>query len=156
MKDVNDLAATIKEAFYIATTGRPGPVLVDIPKDVSMAKADFTYPNSVSIRGYNPVYEGNKWQIKQAAEAITKAKKPILYVGGGVVFSGASQELLELAEMTQIPVDMTPWPLRVSRRTPIVHGVMGMHGNIRQYALPTPISLRGRRAVRRSVTGKVS
>ena len=94
VKDVNDLAATIKEAFYIATTGRPGPVLVDIPKDVSMAKADFTYPNSVSIRGYNPVYDGNKWQIKQAAEAITKAKKPILYVGGGVVFSGASQELL--------------------------------------------------------------
>ena len=75
---VNDLAATIKEAFYIATTGRPGPVLVDIPKDVSMAKADFTYPNSVSIRGYHPVYDGNKWQIKQAAEAITKAKKPIL------------------------------------------------------------------------------
>ena len=107
VKDVNDLAATIKEAFYIATTGRPGPVLVDIPKDVSMAKAEFTYPNSVSIRGYNPTYEGNKWQIKQAAEAIMKAKKPILYVGGGVIFSGASQELLELAEMTQIPVDMT-------------------------------------------------
>ena len=91
VKDVNDLASTIKEAFYIATTGRPGPVLVDIPKDVSMDKAEFIYPNSVSIRGYNPTYEGNKWQIKQAAEAIMKAKKPILYVGGGVIFSGASQ-----------------------------------------------------------------
>ena len=84
VKDVNELASTIKEAFYIATTGRPGPVLVDIPKDVSMDKAEFKYPNSVSIRGYNPTYEGNKWQIKQAAEAIMKAKKPILYVGGGV------------------------------------------------------------------------
>ena len=96
VKDVNDLAVTIKEAFYIATTGRPGPVLVDIPKDVSMDKAEFIYPNSISIRSYNPVYEGNKWQIKQAAEAITKAKKPVLYVGGGVVFSGASQELMRV------------------------------------------------------------
>ena len=129
VKDVNDLATTIKEAFYIATTGRPGPVLVDIPKDVSMAKGEFTYPSSVAIRGYNPTYEGNKWQIKQAAEAIMKAKKPILYVGGGVVFSGASKELLELAEMTQIPVDMTLMGLGAF---PGEHaqsmGMMGMHG----------------------------
>ena len=96
VKDVNDLAMTIKEAFYIATTGRPGPVLVDIPKDVSMDKADLPILSSVSIRGYNPTYEGNKWQIKQAAEAIMKAKKPMLYIGGGVVFSGASKELLEI------------------------------------------------------------
>src|SRR5712691_3642170 len=129
VKDVNDLATTIKEAFYMATTGRPGPVLVDIPKDVSMAKADFSYPSSVSIRGYNPTYEGNKWQIKQAAEAITKAKKPILYVGGGVVFSGASQELLELAEMTQIPVDMTLMGLGAfPGEHPLSMGMMGMHG----------------------------
>jgi acetolactate synthase-1/2/3 large subunit len=129
VKDVNDLAMTIKEAFYIATTGRPGPVLVDIPKDVSMAKAEFTYPNSVSIRGYNPTYEGNKWQIKQAAEAIMKAKKPILYVGGGVVFSGASKELLELAEMTQIPVDMTLMGLGAfPGEHPLSMGMMGMHG----------------------------
>src|SRR3977135_4067909 len=67
VKKVAALATTIKEAFYIATTGRPGPVLVDIPKDVSMDKAEFIYPGSVSIRSYNPVYEGNKWQIKQAA-----------------------------------------------------------------------------------------
>src|SRR6266571_3992732 len=129
VKDVHDLAQTIKEAFYIATTGRPGPVLVDIPKDVSMAKADFSYPSYVSIRGYNPTYEGNKWQIKQAAEAITKAKKPILYVGGGVVFSGASQELLELAEMTQIPVDMTLMGLGAfPGEHPLSMGMMGMHG----------------------------
>ena len=129
VKDVNDLAATVKEAFYIATTGRPGPVLVDIPKDVSMNRADFRYPASVSMRGYNPTYEGNKWQIKQAAEAIAKARKPILYVGGGVVFSGASEELVELAEMCQIPVDMTLMALGAfPGEHPLSMGMMGMHG----------------------------
>jgi acetolactate synthase-1/2/3 large subunit len=129
VKDVGDLATTMKEAFYIATTGRPGPVLVDIPKDVSQNQADFTYPSSVSIRGYNPTYEGNKWQIKQAAEAIMKAKKPILYVGGGVVFSGAAQELLELAELTHIPVDMTLMGLGAfPGEHPLSMGMMGMHG----------------------------
>lgn len=129
VKDVNDLAVTIKEAFYVATTGRPGPVLVDIPKDVSMNKADFTYPGSVSIRGYNPTYDGNKWQIKQAAEAISKAKKPVLYIGGGVVFSGASEEVRELAELCQIPVDMTLMALGAfPGEHPQSMGMMGMHG----------------------------
>ena len=129
VKDVNDLAVTIKEAFYVATTGRPGPVLVDIPKDVSMDRADFRYPESVSIRGYNPTYDGNKWQIKQAAEAIAKARKPILYVGGGVIFSGASEELIELAEMAQIPVDMTLMGLGgFPGEHPLSMGMMGMHG----------------------------
>ena len=82
---MNDLAQTIKEAFYIAATGRPGPVLVDIPKDISMDKAAFHYPTSVSIRGYSPTYEGSKWKIKQAADAMMKAKRPILYIGGGVL-----------------------------------------------------------------------
>ena len=129
VKDVNDLAVTLKEAFYVASTGRPGPVLVDIPKDVSMNKADFKYPASVSIRGYNPTYEGNKWQIKQAAEAIMKARKPILYVGGGVIFSGASEELIELAELTHIPVDMTLMALGAfPGGHPLSMGMMGMHG----------------------------
>ena len=129
VKDVNDLAATIKEAFFIATTGRPGPVLVDIPKDISMEKAEFKYPDSVSIRGYNPTYEGSKWKIKQASDAIMKAKRPILYVGGGVVFSGASKELIELAEMTQIPVDMTLMALGgFPGNHPLSLGMMGMHG----------------------------
>ena len=129
VKDVNDLASTIKEAFYISTTGRPGPVLVDIPKDISMEKAEFIYPESVSIRGYNPTYEGSKWKIKQAAEAIMKAKRPILYVGGGVVFSGASEELITLAEMTQIPVDMTLMALGgFPGNHPLSLGMMGMHG----------------------------
>jgi acetolactate synthase-1/2/3 large subunit len=129
VKDVKDLAVTIKEAFYIATTGRPGPVLVDIPKDVSMEKTEFIYPNSISIRSYSPVYEGNKWQIKQAAEAMTKAKKPVLYVGGGVIFSGASQELMELAELTHMPVDMTLMGLGAfPGEHPQSMGMLGMHG----------------------------
>ncbi|MEI8015112.1 MAG: biosynthetic-type acetolactate synthase large subunit [Nitrospira sp.] len=129
VKDVKDLAVTIKEAFYIATTGRPGPVLVDIPKDVSMDTSEFVYPSSISIRSYNPVYEGNKWQIKQAAEAMSKAKKPVLYVGGGVIFSGASQELLELAELTHMPVDMTLMGLGAfPGEHPQSMGMLGMHG----------------------------
>lgn len=129
VKDVNDLAMTIKEAFYIASTGRPGPVLVDIPKDISMDKAEFKYPNTVSIRGYNPTYEGSKWKIKQAADAIMKARRPILYVGGGVLFSRASQELKELAEMTHIPVDMTLMALGAfPGEHPLSLGMLGMHG----------------------------
>ncbi len=107
VKDVNDLAQTIKEAFYIATSGRPGPVLVDIPKDVSTAKAEFKYPDKVNLRGYNPTVGGNKNQIKQAAEEIMKAKKAMIYVGGGAIFSDAADEIRELAEITQIPVTMT-------------------------------------------------
>ena len=130
VKDVNDLAQTVKEAFYLAMTGRPGPVLVDIPKDVAMNKGDFRYPDSVSIRGYNPTIEGNKWQIKQAVEAIHKAKKPIIYVGGGAIFSNAHAELLEFAELTQIPVDMTLMALGVFPGAhPLSLGMMGMHGS---------------------------
>jgi acetolactate synthase-1/2/3 large subunit len=130
VKDVNDLAQTVKEAFYLAMTGRPGPVLVDIPKDVAMNKGDFRYPDSVSIRGYNPTIEGNKWQIKQAVEAIHKAKKPIIYVGGGAIFSNAHAELLEFAELTQIPVDMTLMALGAFPGAhPLSLGMMGMHGS---------------------------
>ncbi|HEX4968484.1 MAG TPA: biosynthetic-type acetolactate synthase large subunit, partial [Nitrospiraceae bacterium] len=87
------------------------------------------YPSSISIRSYNPVYEGNKWQIKQAADAMTKAKKPVLYVGGGVIFSGASQELMELAELTHMPVDMTLMGLGAfPGEHPQSMGMLGMHG----------------------------
>ena len=130
VKDVNDMGQIIKEAFYIATTGRPGPVLVDIPKDVAMNKGEFRYPDRVSIRGYNPTYEGNKWQIKQAVEAIHKARKPIIYVGGGAVFSNAQEELLEFAELTQIPVDMTLMALGAFPGSHALSlGMMGMHGS---------------------------
>jgi acetolactate synthase-1/2/3 large subunit len=159
VKNVAELATTIKEAFYIATTGRPGPVLVDIPKDVSMDTSEFTYPSSVSIRSYNPVYAGNKWQIKQAAEAMTKAKKPVLYVGGGVIFSGASQELMELAELTHMPVDMTLMGLGAfPGEHPQSMGMLGMHGtywaNMAMHYSDLVVAIGARFDDR--VTGKVS
>ena len=130
VKDVNDLAQTIKEAFYIASTGRPGPVLVDIPKDISMDKADFHYPTSVAVRGYSPTYEGSKWKIKQAADAVMKSKRPILYIGGGVLLSEATAEVKELAELTQIPVDMTLMALGAFPGDhPLSLGMLGMHGS---------------------------
>ncbi|OGQ25079.1 MAG: acetolactate synthase, large subunit, biosynthetic type, partial [Deltaproteobacteria bacterium RIFCSPHIGHO2_02_FULL_60_17] len=130
VKDVNDLARTIKEAFYIATTGRPGPVLVDIPKDVTTNKAEFKYPEKVSLRGYNPTYEGNKHQIKQAAEEIVKSSRPVIYVGGGALFSDAPDEILELAEITQIPVTMTLMGLSSFPGTHALSmGMLGMHGS---------------------------
>jgi acetolactate synthase I/II/III large subunit len=129
VKDVNELAQTIKEAFYIAMSGRPGPVLVDIPKDVSTEKAEFRYPDKVNLRGYNPTISGNKHQIKQAAEEIMKAKKPMIYVGGGAVFSDAADEIRELAEITQIPVTMTLMGLGSFPGThPLALGMLGMHG----------------------------
>src|SRR5512136_2526972 len=87
VKDVKDLAQTIKEAFFIASTGRPGPVLVDLPRDVVTNKTEFHYPEKVKIRSYNPTVEGNKRQIKQAADAIAAAKRPVAYIGGGVILS---------------------------------------------------------------------
>ena len=129
VKDVADLAVRIKEAFHIATTGRPGPVLVDIPKDVSTARTEFKYPEKVNLPGYNPTLDGNKYQIKQAADEILKAKRPVLYVGGGTIFSDAGPELLELAELTQIPVNMTLMGLGSFPGThPLSMGMLGMHG----------------------------
>ncbi|MEO6164220.1 MAG: biosynthetic-type acetolactate synthase large subunit [Candidatus Binatia bacterium] len=129
VKDVNDLAQAVKEAFYIATSGRPGPVLVDIPKDVSMAKAEFKYPDKINLRGYRPFTGGDKSQIKQAADAIMTAKKPILYVGGGAVFGDAADEVRELAEITQIPVTMTLMGLGTFPGThELSLGMLGMHG----------------------------
>lgn len=129
VKDVNDLAQAIKEAFYIATSGRPGPVLVDLPKDVVLAKTEFKYPDKVYIRSYSPVYKGNKWQIKQAAQEILKAKKPVIYAGGGVLSSDAHQELRELAEITKIPVTLTLMGLGAFPGThPLFLGMLGMHG----------------------------
>jgi acetolactate synthase I/II/III large subunit len=129
VKDVKDLAVTVREAFHIASTGRPGPVLVDLPKDVTAGTCEFIWPKEVNIRGYNPKYEGNKWQMKQAANEIIKAKKPVIMAGGGVILSDASKELKELAELTKTPVTMTlmglggfPGTNRLSM------GMLGMHG----------------------------
>ena len=129
VKDVADLAATIKEAFYIANTGRPGPVLVDIPKDVSTESAEFHYPDKVDIRGYRPTVAGNRYQIKQAAGEIMKAKRPVIYVGGGAIFSGAASEVREFAELTQIPLTMTVMGLGAfPGNHPLCMGMLGMHG----------------------------
>jgi acetolactate synthase-1/2/3 large subunit len=129
VKDVNELAQIIKEAFYIAVSGRPGPVLVDIPKDVSIAKTEFKYPEKVSLRGYNPTVAGNKHQIRQAAEEIMKARRPIAYVGGGAIFADAADEVRELAEIAQIPVTMTLMGLGSFPGThPLSLGMLGMHG----------------------------
>jgi len=129
VKDVKDIARTIKEAFYIASTGRPGPVLIDLPRDVVTNKAEFHYPDKVEIRSYNPTVFGNKWQIKQAAEAIAKAKKPVAYIGGGVILSNAAAEILEFAEVAKIPVTHTLMGIGGFPGThPLSLGMLGMHG----------------------------
>jgi len=129
VKDVRDLAKTIKEAFYIARTGRPGPVLVDLPKDVQVATTEFIYPDSVELRGYKPTYSGSNRQIEKAAEMILKAKRPVFYVGGGVNLAAADDELLKLVEQTKIPVTTT---LMAMAAFPQRHisclGMLGMHG----------------------------
>ncbi len=130
VKDVSDLAKTIREAFYIATTGRPGPVLIDLPKDVTSDKTNFHWPEKVVLRGYNPKYEGNKWMIKQAAGLIQKAKRPVIIAGGGVISSNASKELKELAELARIPVIMTLMGLGAFPGThELSLGMPGMHGS---------------------------
>jgi acetolactate synthase-1/2/3 large subunit len=104
VKDANELPRIMKEAFYIATTGRKGPVLIDIPKDIQETEIDFRYPDDVNIRGYKPTLTGNPRQIKKAVDLINKAKKPLIYAGGGVRGSNAVNELKQLSHKTKIPV----------------------------------------------------
>lgn len=128
IKDVKDLSRIVKEAFYLARSGRPGPVLIDLPKDVTVSKAEFTWPE-IDIRSYKPTYEGNKWMITQAAHLIAKSKKPVIIAGGGVILSGGSKELRELAEYTEIPVTMTLMGLGSFPGTHTLSlGMLGMHG----------------------------
>jgi acetolactate synthase-1/2/3 large subunit len=128
-KDVDNLSNVIREAFHIAKTGRPGPVLIDLPKDVTSGKAEFVWPEKVFIRSYNPTYEGNKWMIERAASEISKAKKPVIIAGGGCMISEASDELLEFAENMNIPVAMTLMGLGSFPCThPLALGMLGMHG----------------------------
>lgn len=129
VSDINDLARTVKEAFHIATTGRPGPVLIDVPKNVQVETTRFKYPESVSLRSYKPTIEGNKAQIKIAAKMIREAKKPVIYAGGGVVISGAGQELFRLSELTMCPVTTTLMGIGAFPEThPLSLGMLGMHG----------------------------
>jgi len=132
VKRVEDLAETVKKAFYIASTGRPGPVLVDLPKDVQTDEAEFNYPESVSIRGYNPTFHGNPRQIRKVARIIAEAKKPLLYVGGGVISSGAHKEVYTLAKKLCIPVFTTLMGIGAFPETDELSlGMAGMHGTYR-------------------------
>jgi len=130
VKDVKELPRIIKEAFHIAQTGRPGPVLVDIPKDMMVLEAEFSYPEKVDLRGYKPNYEGHPLQIKTAAQKINQAEKPVFYAGGGVIISNASQELRELAEKAKIPVTTTLTGLgSFDEHNELSLGMLGMHGS---------------------------
>ena len=129
VKDVKDLAQTIREAFHIASTGRPGPVLIDLPKDVSAGMTEFKWPETVNIRSYNPTYKGNKWMTKQAMQMLSKAKKPVIMAGGGVILSEAAKELTEFAELAKIPVTTTLMGLGAYPGTgKLSLGMLGMHG----------------------------
>jgi len=129
VKNVSELATTIKEAFYIARTGRPGPVLVDIAKDAQQKETEFIYPDEVNIRSYKPVYEGHSKQIARAAELINNAKCPVIYAGGGIILSSAYQELFELATKAQIPVTTTLLGMGGFPQThELSLDMLGMHG----------------------------
>lgn len=129
VRDVSELAMTIRKAFYIASSGRPGPVVVDLPKDVINSKCEFIYPDNMEIRGYKPTIKGHSNQIKKAVEAISNAKRPLLYVGGGVIMSGGSQELAIFARENKLPVAMTLQGLGAFPGTDEQSlGMLGMHG----------------------------
>ena len=131
VKDVTKLAETIKKAFYVATSGRPGPVVIDIPKDITAPhiKVPYSYPDSVSIRSYNPVVTGHKGQIKKAVELLLSAKKPIIYSGGGVVLGEASEQLIEFTRTLGYPITNTLMGLGSYPATDKQNiGMLGMHG----------------------------
>ena len=129
VKDVTQLAETVKKAFYIATTGRPGPVLVDLPKDVTIAKTEFHYPKKVKLRSYNPTIKGHAGQIRKAVDLILSAKRPMIYTGGGVILSDGSTELVELTQLLGYPITQTLMGLGAYPATDQQFvGMLGMHG----------------------------
>ena len=129
VKDVKDIATTIKKAFYIASSGRPGPVVVDIPKDVTTAKTEFDYPKSISMRSYNPVVKGHAGQIKKAIQLLNRAKRPMIYTGGGVIQGNASGELAQLVRALGFPCTNTLMGLGGYPATDRQFvGMLGMHG----------------------------
>ncbi|NSW86016.1 MAG: biosynthetic-type acetolactate synthase large subunit [Syntrophobacteraceae bacterium] len=142
VRDVNDMPRVIKEAFYLARTGRPGPVVVDLPKDVIQAQTDFRYPRRVDLPGYKPTLEAHSGQIKRAYQLIKKARTPVIFTGGGVVLSESSEELVRLAETLKAPVTSTlmglgSFPAVVPDSSgnmdlhPLWLGMLGMHGTYR-------------------------
>jgi acetolactate synthase-1/2/3 large subunit len=169
VRDVNDLARSIKEAFYLARTGRPGPVVVDLPKDMLQSQTEFRYPRKVDLPGYRPTLEAHMGQIKRAHELIKKSRRPLIYAGGGVIHSDAHGELRHFAELLQIPVTATlmglggfPATIRDAAGNRKLHplwlGMLGMHGTYRANMAVTHSDLLiavGARFDDR-VTGKVS
>ena len=130
LQSTDDLTRTFREAFYIASTGRPGPVLIDIPSDLSSAEMVFNYPDKINLPSYRPTYKGNAKQVRQAVSCIQESKRPLIYAGGGIVSSHACAELTELAERMQIPVVtslMGKGAMRCSN--PLNLGPVGMHGS---------------------------
>jgi acetolactate synthase-1/2/3 large subunit len=131
VRDVNQLAVTIKKAFHIATTGRPGPVVVDIPKDVSNLNAQFHYPEKISLRSYSPVTKGHGGQIKKALQLLVEAKRPMIYVGGGAILGNASAEVTELVRTLGYPVTNTLMGLgSYPANDKQFVGMLGMHGTV--------------------------
>ena len=129
VKDVKDIASTMKKAFYIASTGRPGPVVVDIPKDITVQKAEFAYPEATVMRSYNPVVKGHPGQIKKAIQVLMGAQRPMIYTGGGVILGNASQELAQLVRMLGFPCTNTLMGLGGYPATDRQFvGMLGMHG----------------------------
>lgn len=129
VKDVKDLASTIKKAFYIAQTGRPGPVLVDIPKDVTTHKCEFEYPKTIAMRSYNPVVKCHSGQVKKALQLLLEAKRPMVYTGGGVILSDASSKLVKLVKSLGFPITNTLMGLGGYPATDKQFvGMLGMHG----------------------------
>ena len=129
VKDVKDLARIVAEAFYIASSGRPGPVLIDVPSDIQQAEYEFIWPDAVEMRSYKPTLFGHPGQIKKAVKAIVESKKPIIYAGGGVITAGGSGVLKEFAETINAPVTLTLMGLGAFPAThPLYLGMLGMHG----------------------------
>lgn len=129
VKDVKDIAATMKKAFYIAATGRPGPVVVDIPKDITAHVAEYLYPKTVEMRSYNPILKGHSGQIKKAVKLLLEAKRPMIYTGGGLVLGDGAEELIKLARSLNYPVTSTLMGLGGYPATDKQFlGMLGMHG----------------------------
>ena len=129
VKDIRELASTMKKAFHIASTGRPGPVLVDIPKDVTQQSCEFTYPERVELRSYNPVTRGHSGQIRKAVQLLLEAERPMIYAGGGVILNNASSPLTKLVRMLGFPITNTLMGLGAYPATdPQFVGMLGMHG----------------------------
>ncbi|HOI94101.1 MAG TPA: biosynthetic-type acetolactate synthase large subunit [Syntrophobacter fumaroxidans] len=139
VRNVNDMSRVIREAFYLARTGRPGPVVVDLPKDVIQASTDFKYPKKVDLPGYRPTVEAHSGQVKRAYEVLRKAKSPLIFAGGGIIISDSSQELVRIADLIQAPVTCSLmglgcFPAGIAdaggrrRPNPLWLGMVGMHG----------------------------